>query len=183
MNDKLFMVVLGCTPVGRLTEQHDIFFGIGRDLKDLLPQMNAFWPDSGGLHIDAWREVTSVDGFQIDVVQKSEDARAHQLFFINLGGYRENEFDEHHYKMVTVAESMSEAIKKSKKTAFYKHCSFTGATSHIDDKYGIDVDNAYKVDDILSAELRRKFSLKITPGAAPEDQLHIGYVKFSKLLK
>ena len=34
-NLKLFMVLLGCTPRGRNTEQHDIF-GVGEELQDLL---------------------------------------------------------------------------------------------------------------------------------------------------
>ena len=41
-------------------------------------------------------------------------------------------------------------IKVAKATTFYKHFSFEGATSHIDDKYGIDVDDIYNVNDILA---------------------------------
>jgi hypothetical protein len=40
---KLFMVIIGCTPTGRFTEQHDVFFGIGKTLRELVPQMQAFW--------------------------------------------------------------------------------------------------------------------------------------------
>ncbi|WP_325645076.1 DUF1543 domain-containing protein, partial [Chitinophaga sp.] len=43
---KLFMVVLGCTLEGRHTEQHDVFFGIGNQLSDLVPDMKAFWPEA-----------------------------------------------------------------------------------------------------------------------------------------
>jgi hypothetical protein len=35
------MVMLGCTPKGRLTEQHDIFFNWNFS-KDLVPEMKAF---------------------------------------------------------------------------------------------------------------------------------------------
>ena len=53
---KLFMLILGCRPPGRLTEQHDIFFGIGDELQDLLPAMFEFWPEAKQkVHIDAWR--------------------------------------------------------------------------------------------------------------------------------
>lgn len=53
---KLFMVLIGCKPEGRHTEQHDIFFGIGSELRDLIPDMLAFWPEANGkLHIDGWR--------------------------------------------------------------------------------------------------------------------------------
>ena len=61
---KLFMVLIGCKPEGRHTEQHDIFFGVATSMKELLPQIIAFWPEAkGDLHIDGWREVNQVDGF------------------------------------------------------------------------------------------------------------------------
>ena len=37
--NKLYMIMLGCRPEGRYTEQHDIFFGIGTSLKELIPNM------------------------------------------------------------------------------------------------------------------------------------------------
>ena len=33
---KLFMTLIGCTPAGRNIEQHDVFFGIGNSLKDIV---------------------------------------------------------------------------------------------------------------------------------------------------
>ena len=56
---------------------------------------------------------------------------------------KENEFEEYHYKVLTVAQNKAEVIKKAKATSFYKHCGFKGATSHIDDKYGVDVDDIH----------------------------------------
>jgi hypothetical protein len=49
---------------------------------------------------------------------------------------------------------------------------------HIDDKYGIDVDDIYNVDDILD-ETERKILLKITKSETilEEDTLQIGYLK------
>ncbi|EIJ39438.1 protein of unknown function (DUF1543) [Galbibacter orientalis DSM 19592] len=183
---KLFMVMLGCKPEGRFTEQHDIFFGIGTSLKELIPEMKAFWPEAKGqIHIDAWREVTKVDGFQIDVEARTSPVKNDsQLFFINLGGYKENEFEEYHYKILTVAPTKAEAIKKSKQTTFYKHCGFKGAESHIDDKYGIDVDDIYNIEEMLPAIFKEKQQLKYTKTEhKDEDELHIGYVKIDKLLK
>lgn len=185
-NQTLFMVMLGATPPGRLTEQHDIFFGIGESLKALVPDMKAFWPEAKGkIHIDAWRKVSCVDQFSIEVVSREENLlNSEKLFFINLGGYKENEFEEYHYKVVTVAQNKAQAIKKAKATLFYKHCGFKGATSHIDDKYGIDVDDIYEIDDILSSKFKEKFKLKITKtNSNQQDGLEIGYVKIDKLLK
>jgi hypothetical protein len=179
--------MLGCTPEGRYTEQHDIFFGIGKSLKELIPQMKAFWPEANGkIHIDAWREVTIVDNFSIEIITKKTATEPVQdnLFFINLGGYKENEFEEYHYKMLTVAENLGSASKNAKTTAFYKHSGFKGATSHIDDKYGIDIDDIYNVDDILSTHYKESYSLKISKVTTfyKEDSLHIGYLKIDKIV-
>ena len=177
--------MLGCRPKGRFTEQHDIFFGIGKTLKELVPNMKAFWPEAKGqIHIDAWREVTAVDNFKIEVVAKGTAIESKsQLFFINLGGYKENEFEEYHYKVLAVGDSLSDATKKAKETTFYKHCGFKGATSHIDDKFGIDIDDLFNVKEILTLNLIEQFELQITPTMLfEEDQLHIGYFKIDKII-
>lgn len=183
---KLYMVMLGCKPKGRFTEQHDIFFGIGNSLKNLVPQMKEFWPEAKGkIHIDAWREVCAIENFSIEIITKdiALNSSSDNLFFINLGGYKESEFEEYHYKILTVAESMGLASKKARKSTFYKHCGFKGAPSHIDDKYGIDVDDIYKVSDILPARFTEQYSLKITKSETDlkEDELHIGYLKLNKI--
>lgn len=176
---KLYMVLLGSSPKGRLIEQHDIFFGIGESLQSLKQDMYTFWPDAGQLHIDSWREVTYVNGYTIQISNKTDHAAENKLFFINLGGYKPGDLEEYHYKMLAVATSMGEAVKQSKQTAFYKHYGFKGAASHVDDKYALDVDDMYNVEDILSPHLREHYSIVITKTNedAKEDELHIGYVK------
>lgn len=176
--------MLGCTPEGRYTEQHDIFFGIGNSLKELIPQMDAFWPEAKGkFHIDAWREVTAIDNFSITIGPKKTTENSEKLFFINLGGYKENEFEEYHYKVLAVGNSMAEASKKAKSNAFFKHFTFKGATSHIDDKYGIDVDDIFNVKEILSSTFTEQFEIKIIPTKdSKEDKLHIGYLKLDKIV-
>ena len=71
---KLFMVLLGCKPEGRHTEQHDIFFGIAKELRDLIPSIKNFWKDSGKIHIDGWIAVTNVDGHQITISDKQNNS-------------------------------------------------------------------------------------------------------------
>src|SRR5688572_7875108 len=136
---KLFMILLGCKPAGRHTEQHDVFFGIGNSIKDLIPGVMNFWPQVK-LHFDGWREVTHVNGFNVTVIEGQKIKSSAKLFFINLGGYKQNEFEEFHYKMLIAANTKGEAIMQAKKTAFFRHTGFKGANSHIDDKYGVDVD-------------------------------------------
>ncbi len=179
----LYMLLAGCKPSGRHTEQHDVFFGIGETVKDILPSLLEFWPEAKGkLHIDAWRQVHIVDGYKVTVSDKKvPDATAAQLFFINLGGYKKGVFEEFHYKMVVAATDISEAIRKAKQTAFFQHTGFTGATSHVDDKYGIDIDDVYTVADILPARVKAEYSLLLSPAdaASAADELHLGYFKLS----
>ena len=136
---KLFMILLGCKPPGRHTEQHDFFFGIASSLKDLVAEIQAFWPEAPAIHIDGWREVTCVDNYQVKVVPASEctrDQPSPGLFFINLGGYTRNKFEEQHYAMLTVKNDKAEAFATARETVFYGNTRFEGAASHIDDKYG-----------------------------------------------
>ncbi len=184
-NLKLYMVLLGCTPKGRLTEQHDIFFGIGTSVEALKPDMYRFWPDGGQLHVDSWREVTHVGNHKISIVPKAEGVPGEQkLFFVNLGGYKPGEFEEYHYKTVIVGQTMADAVKQAKQSTFYKHYGFKGATSHIDDKYGIDVDDMHKVEDILAPHFKEQYHIYITPTDNPaEDELHIGYLKLGPKIK
>lgn len=185
MNElKLYMVLVGCRPKGRYTEQHDVFFGIARSLKDLVPHINRFWPEAKGkFHIDAWREVTQVNGFSVEIEEATEaPENSHHLFFINLGGYRPGEFDELHHKMLVVAADSGKAIAMAKQTVFYKAEGFKGAESHIDDKYNLDVDDMYNVKEMLLPLFTEKFHICISEKHAPEDALHIGYLKLSKLI-
>lgn len=182
---KLFYLLLGCTPAGRHTEQHDVFFCIGKDLKDIIPDIKSFWPESGKIHIDSWREVTAVDGFRISITEKEAIPEKHQqLFFINLGGYLPGSFEEHHYKLLTVAEDISQAIRNAKQTSFYKdyNTEDKSGVSHVDDKYGVDVDETLKVADILPAYQKERFSILLEPGKGlVEDEIHIGYLKLDKV--
>lgn len=181
---RLFMLLLGCKPNGRHTEQHDIFFGIGTELKDLLPDIFLFWPEAKHkIHIDAWREVTQVDGQNISISSSAnKNTNTNKLFFLNLGGYKPGEFEEYHYKILSACTDKGKAVDVAKKTAFYIHTGFAGATSHIDDKYGIDVDDIYEITDILPKNMKEKYSIILQP--ADEiivDEIHLGYLKTEKL--
>lgn len=180
------MILLGCKPPGRNTEQHDIFFGIGENLAALKQEMIQAWPEANGkMHIDAWREVNIVDGFIITVMERREETPAAdlRLFFLNLGGYKPGDFEEYHYKMLVVAKDKGEAVQQAKQTAFYKHTGFEGAVSHIDDKYGVDVDDVFEIEDILPAAVKEKYriGLQINTGLQTTDAFHIGYLKLEKI--
>ena len=195
----LFMVQLGGRPKGRLIEQHDMFFGVANELVELIPAINEHWPEvNNKWHVDSYRAVTRVGGYRIDWVAtaKSDSANENQaenvtnlkLFFINLGGYLPDDFEEYHHKLLIIAPTQAEAIKQAKQSDFYKKYSFKdkdtpfNAASHIDDKHQVDVDDIYNVSELLSAG-----SLQITEDkantAAIEDKSYIGYLSIKNLRK
>ena len=186
MENKLFMLLLGCRPAGRNTEQHDIFFGIAKELRDLIPEIKTFWKGSGKIHVDGWRIVSNVDGYTITVEEKTGEKNYEKnLFFLNLGGYKHGEFEEFHYKILSVSKDKGEAITAAKKTAFFQHTGFGKfAASHIDDKYGVDVDDIFEIKEILSDKVKELFTIKIAKtkdASLQEDKIELGYFKLDSL--
>ena len=186
MENKLFMLLLGCRPEGRNTEQHDVFFGVAKELRDLIPDIKTFWKGSGKIHVDGWRMVNNVDGYAIHVSEKNDKNNDDKnLFFINLGGYKPGEFEEFHYKILSVSKNKLEAIAAAKKTAFFQHTGFGKlASSHIDDKYGVDVDDIFDIKEILSEKVKAMFTIGISSekdASLPEDKIELGYFKLDSL--
>jgi len=185
---KLFMLLLGSKAPGRHVEQHDFFFGIAALLKELVPEIKAFWEEAGdSIHIDGWREVTCVEDHTVNVVPLSEAeprtaAASEKLFCINLGGYLPDRFEERHYPVLTVKPDKASAFQTAKRTIFYRENQFEGARSHIDDKYGIDVDDLYQIEEMLSPAQKSKYRIELTlrPGLA-NDPLNLGYLQLQHL--
>jgi len=181
---KLFYVILGATPEGRNIEQHDVFFGIAESLKDLVPDMKNFWKEAKGkIHVDAYQEVKFADGYEVKIIEKTDRPSLHQLYFVNLGGYKRGYFEEFHEQHLMVGASMGEIVKKAKSTAFYKTMGFEGVVSHIDDKYGVDIDDIFNVNDILPARMKEKYSIILTRSDAEnqENPMGLGYLKVDKI--
>jgi hypothetical protein len=177
---KLFMILLGCKPPGRHVEQHDFFFGIAASLNDLADEMQAFWPEAlGRIHIDGWREVNTVEGYQVNIVPKQEaSSQSKKLFFINLGGYQANRFEEQHYVLLSAKDDYTTALKEAKSTLFFQN----SYSSHVDDKYGIDVDDIYQIEDILPPSFKENYQIELVPADnLIEDEIHLGYLKMSML--
>jgi hypothetical protein len=182
----LYYVILGGTPKGRLTEQHDVYVGIGNTLKSLQPSMQAFWSpgEEQRFHIDSWQILQNVDGYNVHIVPKTSKTQTEQLFFINLGGYLVNDMEEYHYKLFVVANSKSEATKKAKETDFYKKFSFKGAESHVDDHHGVDIDEIFSISEMLSPEFLDKYSIVLEKtNNRLQNPIKVGYLSLEKLQK
>ena len=191
----LFMVQLGGRPKGRLIEQHDIFFGIANQVSELVDDINQHWPAvKNKWHIDSYRAISKVDNYAIKLVESSsqaESANDLKLFFINLGGYQRGSFEEFHYKLLTVAATQADAIKQAKQSEFYKAFTYKdkespfNAASHIDDKFEVDIDDIYNINDLIS-----NIQLLIEPITNEshelvnaDDKEYVGYLSIKNLRK
>ncbi len=198
----LFMIQLGGRPKGRLIEQHDIFFGVADKVSELVENINVHWPEvKNKWHIDSYRAITRVNGHFIKVVESNEKVDSNvnsnldpinnlKLFFINLGGYQQGSFEEFHYKLLIVATSQAEAVKQAKQSDFYHEFTYKdkdslfNAASHIDDKFEVDIDDIYNVNDLIS-----NFKLLIEPIAndshkvIDDDKDYVGYLSIKNLKK
>lgn len=177
---KLFYVLLGATPKGRNTEQHDVFFGIAENVYDLKKDIHAFWKEANGkIHMDGYVEVNFVDGYEVCIVEKIDNKGNDHLYFMNLGGYDPGVFQELHQQLLMVGNSVSSVIKRAMKTDFFKEMSFKNAASHIDDHYGVDIDDLSKVDDLLSTSMKEKYSIILEKSSEEiqENPTKIGYFK------
>ncbi|MGB2784885.1 DUF1543 domain-containing protein [Psychrobacter sp.] len=192
----LFMVQLGGRPKGRLIEQHDIFFGVANQVSELIDDINNHWPEvNNKWHIDSYRAITKVGNHTVKLIESDNQAandNGLKLFFINLGGYQRGSFEEFHHKLLIVAATQAEAIKQAKQSTFYKEFTFKdkdtpfNAASHIDDKFEVDIDDIYNVNDLVS-----NIQILIEPrihnshelANADEDKEYVGYLSIKNLRK
>ena len=191
----LFMVQLGGRPKGRLIEQHDIFFGIANQVSELVDDINQHWPEvKNKWHIDSYRAISKVDNYAIKLVESSspvESTNGLKLFFINLGGYQRGSFEEFHYKLLIVAASQADAIKQAKQSEFYKQFTFKdkdlpfNAASHIDDKFEVDIDDIYNVNDLISNVrlLIEPITNESHELVNADDKEYVGYLSIKNLRK
>ena len=192
----LFMVQLGGRPKGRLIEQHDIFFGVANQVRELVDDINHHWPEvKNKWHIDSYRAITKVGNHTVKLIESDNQAandNVLKLFFINLGGYQQGSFEEFHHKLLIVAATQADAIKQAKQSTFYKEFTFKdkdtpfNAASHIDDKFQVDIDDIYDVNDLVS-----NIQILIEPrihnshelANADEDKEYVGYLSIKNLRK
>lgn len=180
---KLYYLVLGATVPGKFTEQHDVIFAIAENVTDLIPRIEAHW-NATEVHLDAWREVTCVDGYEIQVTEKGKaEKNGLNLYFINLGGYRQGSFSEHHLQQLVIASDVKEAAQWAKTHTFCPEHTITMASRcHVDNKFGIDVEAEDGLGEMLSATDLADFSLSIFPNQdKATDILHVGYFPLDKL--
>lgn len=126
-----------------------------------------------------------------DRVDNKLDSQGKQLYFVNLGGYLPGQFEEFHYKTLVVAETLGKVTAQVKKTAFYQDYTFDNidtaksgvATSHVDDKHQLDLDDIHCVADLLPNDVALTIQPLTEPekNQLPDDALHIGYLSLKQI--
>ena len=112
---KLFAVFLGGRAKKCNIELHDVVFTCAKSIEDSYHDLLSKWfGDINRLHIDSWVELKFIDGFEI-ILSRTKSISKNKLFFINLGGYSDNKFEEIHESMFLVGDKKIEIKKRAKK--------------------------------------------------------------------
>jgi hypothetical protein len=93
-----------------------IFFLNWEFLKDLIHRLKFFWPEAKENFILMLGAKYLLWTLLLSCLKIHNNSFISTIVFINLGGYKENEFEEYHYKMLAVANKLWQL--KSKTTAF-----------------------------------------------------------------
>lgn len=96
-------------------ELHDIRFAMGEKIEDCYEDLRAqWWGTPKTLHLDSWGSVEQADGFDITLKDTPYEG-VHKLFFLNMGGYNGDDFEELHKNVLIVEETQHKAIVKAMK--------------------------------------------------------------------
>ena len=135
---KLFAVFLGGRAERCNIELHDVVFTCADEItlsyNDLL---NKWFGDVRRLHIDSWVELKYIDGYEI-ILSKIKPNQNNSLYFINLGGYDQNKFEELHESKFLVGSNSNSIKKRAKEELLVGYDQV-----HTDDLY--DVDDCIKI--------------------------------------
>ncbi len=124
---KLFVVALGGKAKNSNIEVHDIRWVLGRDIKETIPHLKAQWIGAKNkLHIDSYITVEYVDGYKIQPIRIHKTSKSSKsttpenenktyLWFIYMGGYDAEKFEEQHKFDLIAAKNVYEAKKLAKK--------------------------------------------------------------------
>ncbi len=155
MDFSLFIVVLGGRSLKSNIEIHDVRWVIGVSIDDTFPTLRKQWiGKKNGLHIDSYKCIKYVDGYEIVVSKSNKDTLVTpktddlSLWFVNLGGYNPKKMYEEHEFNLIVAKKANEAKRKAKnnwetnlKNKHNDDCSGINYMKQVDDLHPIKIKN------------------------------------------
>ena len=106
---RLFAIYIGGEHPRANIELHDMRFVVARTIIETYDELRRqWWGTPGSLHIDAWAVIDHADGYDVELSSEPFPG-PERLFYVNLGGYDENEFLEKHRNVFVVARTILEA--------------------------------------------------------------------------
>ena len=162
---KLFSVFLGGRAYKCNTELHDVVFTLGEKIEDTYSDLLQKWfglPDR--LHIDSWVDLNIVEGYKISLSKEKKKSKK-KLYFVNLGAYEKNRFEELHESKFMVDINKINVKKRAKELLLIGK-----EQVHLDDLY--DVDDCIEIKKVSGyfINLERtseKYNLKFNNGYKP----------------
>lgn len=110
---KLFMFYVGGHFRNSNIELHDVRFTLGKKPQDCYDDLRQqWWGTPSSLHVDSWAEITHADGYEVRLSDQPFTG-PEKLFFLNLGGYNAEDFEEVHKNVLIVSNDQKSAIQKS----------------------------------------------------------------------
>jgi hypothetical protein len=147
MSLKLFALYLGGKHPDANIEVHDVVFTIAESLEKTYPKLIASWfGNTKKLHIDSYLELSSVEGYDIELISAEEyskitDINNLKLYFINIGASQKNKFEEIHESGFYVTQSRAEAVNKAKRELCKNSINI-----HLDDF--VDIDDCLEISEV-----------------------------------
>lgn len=130
---KLFSVFLGGRADKCNTELHDVVFTLGEKIEDTYIDLLRKWFGlSDRLHIDSWVDLNIVEGYKI-CLSKQKNKSKKKLYFVNLGAYEKNRFEELHESKFMVDVNKINVKKRAKELLLVGK-----KQVHLDDLYDVD---------------------------------------------
>jgi len=113
--NKLYMINIGGSTTYSNIEVHDILFVVASTIKETYDLVREAWYGSKeSLHIDSYKELISIDGYELDITNTKVNAdKTGKLFMIIYGGHKPGEFSESHRIHFIVANTKNQAESKA----------------------------------------------------------------------
>lgn len=177
MENKLFGFYLGGYVSGCNIELHDVIFSVSDSIENSYEQLKKKWfgyPESTP-HIDAYLELSSIDGFKIELSKKNESLEDWRLYFINFGAYKDHVFSEIHQSAFYVSKNKTEAIQKARKELCHGMIK-----PHLDDVLDVKelIAGDFEIEDVIEITNVDGYSIACIPEkGAKHPIIHTGRIK------